>query len=633
MSLQPNVFPQNTHPVHDDATATDCCVASRKLEDRGDYDGAMGVLSGFCSRVGEWPNMDGLSLTVQAQLLLRIGVVFGQAGSAGAIEGAGHFAQKLLSCAINLTSQLDMREVNAECHIELGWCLWREGKFNDAQGHYLKAIEKLPKPAGRLKAKATLRLGIAYESASRLQDALTLFDSEKALFRSLEPSDTILIGLHNERALIFQNLVTPENREANFNKAIAEYTSALYHSKKAGNKRFSAAIESNIGKLHLKLNRHDKAFAHLERAGRLFKAIGDVRTFAQVAEVVAQAHIEQGDNSEAERVIAGTIRTLEKAGELSLLCEALITLGTALIRQGKSGEAHTALSRAIEVAGSVDDRANQGQAWLVMLEEASSLHLSSEQVGLALTEAARLLDDSQDPQIKSRLLSLAVSLATKQMATNSHAPDLAELVGLSLKEAVKKFKARYIQEALNAANGNQSAAARQLGMKPQGLNQLLKGTHKHIKHQNIKTYRKSGVSPSPSAEPQSANNKNVLDYVQFKNIKEAKEFIARRPDSFEIQMGDDSLIGKGVRERDTILVECGPVQDGDWVAAESRSGVFMVGQLFRDHKSSVVWLEVANPQCEAHRLPVDAIRRYVGRAYGFYRPDDPNSEKIVRPLL
>lgn len=614
MSLPKIVQFNGTRMRHNDASAEECCTASRLLEDRGEYGKAHALLSDFSSAIGEWPNVDGLPLHLQAAVLLRVGVVAGWVGSAEAIEGAGHFAVELTNAASGLFKKLALNEQAGECHLELGWHLWRAGKFEEASDEYKNALNLLPETAFRLIAKTYLRQGIVHRSTHLYQDALAILERAVPVFEKLEPADILRGGFHNERALVLKNLATSENRNDYLNRALSEYSTALFHVKKARHNGHCAVIENNIGNVHIQLRQFPKAFAHLERAGKLFKALGDVRTFAQVEETRAQALIEQGHYAEAERVIGGTIRTLERACEQSLLCETLITIATAQARQGKADKAYSNLVRAVTEASLINDRANAGRAWLIALEEAATLSLSDEQRRSALTEAASLLEDSQDPKIQSRLLSCAINLATQQMSPRIDNPAPEQIQGVPLKEAVRRFKAGYIRQALNEANGNRSAAARILGMTPSGLHALLEGAYKDIKHEGLKKYNKSYIRP-------------VVDQVAERRAqKAAKTNITKRDGSVEIELPTDHLAGIGPRAGDWVVAEEGPVKSGDLTAVQLKSGTAAVGFYRRAGKRII--LDVRNLHFTEFEYDESEIANVIGKVYGWQRAGEEDTDTL-----
>src|SRR5207253_5143909 len=136
----------------------------------------------------------------------------------------------------------------------------------------------------------------------RLNEALRVYTEASALLDSIE--DHSLKGaFHNEFGLVFRRLAAPENREDYLDKALIEYTAASFHFEQAGNSRYLARVENNLGYLFFTNGRYKDAHSHLDRARHLFFELRDVGTVAQVDETRARTLLAEGRLTEAERVV------------------------------------------------------------------------------------------------------------------------------------------------------------------------------------------------------------------------------------------------------------------------------------------------------------------------------------------
>ena len=59
---------------------------------------------------------------------------------------------------------------------------------------------------------------------------------------------------------------TAENRQDYLDRAIIEYTAAVYHAEQAGHEQYGASTENNLAFLLYKLGRYGDAHKHLDRA-------------------------------------------------------------------------------------------------------------------------------------------------------------------------------------------------------------------------------------------------------------------------------------------------------------------------------------------------------------------------------
>jgi tetratricopeptide (TPR) repeat protein len=99
-------------------------------------------------------------------------------------------------------------------------------------------------------------------------------------------------------------------------RAIIEYTAAIYHYEQAQHERYGAANENNLIFLLYKLGRYEQAHEHLDRARRVMVRFKDAGLLAQVDETRARVFVAEQKYREANGVLDGVIQTLEKGGEL-----------------------------------------------------------------------------------------------------------------------------------------------------------------------------------------------------------------------------------------------------------------------------------------------------------------------------
>src|SRR5256712_5486731 len=241
--------------------------------------------------------------------------------------------------------------------------------------------------------------------AQQLHEAVRFYNEAAALLDRSE--DHALKGaFHNGYGLVFSQLAVPENREDYLDRALMEYTAASFHFELAGNTRFLARVENNLGYLFFTLGKYDDAHNHLDRARHLFFAQNDVGAVAQVDDTRARTLLAEGHVAEAQRVARNAARTLEKGDEQAVLAEALTTHGIALARLGDYPKAKRELQRAIEVAETAGDPEGAGRAKLSIIEELSG-QTPAPQLVSVYQSAAELLKQSQDPSTNKRLIACA----------------------------------------------------------------------------------------------------------------------------------------------------------------------------------------------------------------------------------
>ncbi|HYY57315.1 MAG TPA: sigma 54-interacting transcriptional regulator [Pyrinomonadaceae bacterium] len=217
---------------------------------------------------------------------------------------------------------------------------------------------------------------------------------------------------------------TLEHREDYTDRALVEYSAASYHLEQAGNTRYRAIVENNLGFLFFIKGTFKEAHEHLDRARLLFSSLKDSVHTAQVDDTRARVLLAQGRNAEAEKVVRAAVRTLEQGDEQSLLAEALTTEGVALARLGRFEEARATLERASEVAERAGDIESAGVAAITLMEELGE-RLTGEEMAGVYARADELLAKSQQQETLARLRSCArrVLEAGRSLAGEFGAPN------------------------------------------------------------------------------------------------------------------------------------------------------------------------------------------------------------------
>lgn len=421
MNLASSMLQQLANPsLSYDERARVRCELAKEMEEAGNYEAARNVLENLWQRIGERPNLDGLNKLTTAELLLRAGSLSGWIGSARQIEGSQEIAKDLISESIALFKELNEVEKACEAQTDLSICYWREGAFDEARVMLNNVLTILAGKCNAQESRALLNLAVVERAANRYNDALRILRDASPLFESSD-SHALKGRFHNQLAAILNDLGVAEHRSDYIDHALVEYAAASFHFGQAGNVRYRARVENNLGFLFLTNNKFIEAHEHLDRARRLFDSLKDKGSIAQVDDTRARALLAEGRKAEAEKVIRSAVRTLEEGGEQALLAEALTTRGVALARLDKVEEARATLERAIEVAERAGDNEGAGVAALTLLEELSE-HISREEKLAAYARADQLLSKSQHPGILARLR-LAARLAVAPQAEPQHKID------------------------------------------------------------------------------------------------------------------------------------------------------------------------------------------------------------------
>ena len=410
-----------------------CCTIAREQLELGDFDAGCAALQRWW-KVGEWPNLDGLSQVATAELLLTAGTLSGWVASARQVHGGQRSAEGLLSGALALFEHLADKTRAAEARIELAYCYHRQGLFEIARSSLRSALERLTAGEIELKGIALVRLAIVERDAGRLHDALGLLNEAEP---GIDACGTLTRArFHHELATTLKELGIAEKCRDYLEQALDHYQKALSKFEAIGNHRYAASVENNQSHLLCAMGRSDEAEVHLQRARRLFSGFGDDLRRAQVDETLAQLYLASNRCELAQRSIRFAVDTLETTGEGPLLAEALTTQGLVLCRLGRRHEAKPILERAQRVAGRCGDYEAAGRALLILIEEMCE-QLSDDERREIGSRASQLLANSQQSQTRERLRNCLDQIAAahaqheEQREKAAHADKMAALGELS----------------------------------------------------------------------------------------------------------------------------------------------------------------------------------------------------------
>ena len=437
---------------------------------KGQYEAACEALGELWRGVGERPNLERLGERAAAEVLLQAGVLSGWLGK---VKGTQEAAKDLISESAALFEGLGEANRAAAAGADLALCYWREGAYSEALA-VLESAAALIKDDASLKAKTVLRFAVVETSAGRFSDALQLLRDSAPLFDE-GVSHTLRGSFHNELALVLRRLGAAERRQDYFDRAIIEYTAAVYHAEQAQHESYLARIENNLGFLLYKLGRYREAHEHLDRAQSIFTRLRDAGSLAQVDETRARVLVAERRYRDAERVLAGAVKTLEQGDECALLSEALTVQGVIWARLWVYDESINVLRRATELAESAGALTSAGLALLTLIEEhGATWRLSPDEVYEAYRRADRLLKDTQEAEDITRLRACA-RVVMKRLTTVRFGDKNFTLPG-----AVHEFEAKLIERALEETGGSLTKAARLLGLSHQTLGSILSIRHKKL---------------------------------------------------------------------------------------------------------------------------------------------------------
>jgi tetratricopeptide (TPR) repeat protein len=155
--------------------AMESCEAARQFEKVGKYQAASKALYEFWPDPNKRPNLEGLTKSARAEVLLRAGALSGWLGSAGQTTGGQEGAKDLITQSLEIFQEIAPHRV-PEAQSDLALCYWREGAFDEARINLAEALKNLGVSDHELRACVLIRAGLVEVGAGRLNEAMRFFD-------------------------------------------------------------------------------------------------------------------------------------------------------------------------------------------------------------------------------------------------------------------------------------------------------------------------------------------------------------------------------------------------------------------------------------------------------------------------
>ncbi|HYX71794.1 MAG TPA: tetratricopeptide repeat protein, partial [Nitrososphaera sp.] len=445
-------------------SAAERCGLAADFIYSGQYETAQEVLGDLWRGVGVRPEVDEYEPEIAAEILLQCGCLSRLLGSSRSVKDAQERAKDLLTEALRIFQSLNNREKASETQYELGMCYWRIGAFEEARLVLNKASDETE--STEQKCKIRLRQTLVETATGKPYEALNLLNQ----INIDNASDALKGRWHGQMASVLRRL--SNDRLDYADKAIIEFTAAIYHYEQAGHERYCGNNLNNLALLLYKLGRYEEAHECLNRAYEIFKKLKDAGSMGQVEETRTRVLIAEERYEEARLSIISAIAILEE--EKALLTDALTLKAIVYARLNDPERSIPIFRQAIEIGESFGALSYAGNAALSMIEEHYD-NISEIELCEQYRRADRLLGHTQDSEAIERLRSCARILIKRlggaQLTEN-----------FTLPEVVREYEARFIKEALEAEKGVLTKAALRLGVSRQVLAHILNTRHKSLLH-------------------------------------------------------------------------------------------------------------------------------------------------------
>ncbi len=467
-----------------------CSLASEFIH-VGQYESAREALGDLWRGVGHRGEVERLEPLIAAEVLLQCGVLSGWLGRIQHLSGIQEKAKDLISEALRMFESERRSSKVSEANYELGMCYFRLGAFDEARDTLDEALCGLEEKDSDLKAKVLIRHTLVEVWTGRYHDALHILEQAREFFEIC--GDALKGRWHGQKGLVLRKLATAERRADYADRAIMEFTAAIFHYEQAGHERYCGSNLNNLAMLLYKLERYSEAHDHLNRAQVIFEQHQDTGNLAQVKETRARVFVAEQKYREANGIISGVIQTFEKGSEFAMLADALTIQGTVWSRVGVYEKSVSILRRAAEVAENAGALSNAGLATLALIEEHGAKRMNPTELYSAYRRADRLLKGTQDAEEIGRLRACARIVMRRLSGLRLHDKNF------SLYGAIQELEAKFIEQALEEEQGSVTRAAKLLGIAHPTLIKIIKGRHKSLlkKRTAVKRRLRSIIKRAP----------------------------------------------------------------------------------------------------------------------------------------
>lgn len=438
------------------------CVKASAFIYSGQFEQAREVLGDLWCGVGERPTVKAYAPEVAAEALLQCGCLSGFLADAQAVD-VHERVKDFLSEARRIFNDHKNKAKVSEANYELGIAYYRKGAYEEAR---VVLAEALDCATEELHGKIVIGKAIIEIASGHCEEARDILLKSRSFFETA--SDALKGRWHGHMAVIQRRMA--QGRVEYLDRAIMEFTAAIYHYEQAGHARYCGGNLNNLAPILYKLGRYAEAHEHLDRAHLIFSRLRDKGTIAQVEETRARAFIAEGKYVDAWRVIKSVVEILERGGESALLVDALTNKAIVQARVGDHGHASQTFRHAIKIGEESGAKFNAGLAAISMMEE---LRLPGRTLFRAYRIADECLSQTQDEEVMARLRACA-RLAVNQLG----GPQLDK--NFSLRSALHLLEGRYIEEALIKSGGRITKAASLLGVSHQALRSILDNRQQHL---------------------------------------------------------------------------------------------------------------------------------------------------------
>lgn len=312
------------------------------LERSGEFDQALYALRGVWDDITSMPNVDGLDKRSSAEIYLRCGSLLGFLGHSRQVPTSQERSKNLLTKARSLYQEIYDAQKIAECENYLALAYWRMGELNEAANWIDESQSHDLEESCDARLYSHVIQNLIRLSQKRHAEIQASFRDLEHLFVNF--AEPFLAGnFYMNFALAARNL---GDRDV----ALRNLETARNHFVASGNKIQLAMAENNLSLLYASDQRFEDAHEAIDRAGEIFREIGDRTREGYSYDTKAGLYFDEGRFDKALEAVDRAITILGTSENFAYLTDTLTTKAKIQLHTDGFATATLTLLEAVELA-------------------------------------------------------------------------------------------------------------------------------------------------------------------------------------------------------------------------------------------------------------------------------------------
>lgn len=357
-------------------------------------------------------------------------------------DGAHIESVKIKKQALNLSQNIQNKNLRADCFQSIGSSYWQTGHYNEALENYYKSLLIREKNADTLGIIQSLKnIGLSYRELGQYEKGISNLEKSLKLSQSLKD-----VYETSEILNIIGSLHFRFNR---FDEAIKFYTQSLDIRIKLGLIRSQIISYENIARALSQKNAYEEALKHLGTALTLQEQIVDPIAESSTLTEMGNLNLQKGNVAEALRRYLMALKLRQQFGRDEEIAKSLTNIGLAYRRLGMYKSALKYFEQAQEIINS-KEISNNDAAYI--LQNLGHIYLDQKEYTKALTtykSALTLKERGGDETGTAKILKNIAQTQLQMLQESKARTSLSQALKITIRNKDIKEQADILNEMGN----------------------------------------------------------------------------------------------------------------------------------------------------------------------------------------